>query len=88
MPDIKPHSQLIEENQGLVHSLALKILRQAPPSTELQDLVGDDESSVLFRLKERCHALFRPADPDAEMVSPREVLFDRCRQLPQMERLC
>ena len=43
---------------------------------ELQALVGDDEGSVLFRLKERCHALFRPAEPEAEMVSPREALFD------------
>ena len=26
---------------------------------EVRELVGDDERSVLFRLKERCHALFR-----------------------------
>ncbi len=40
MPDIQDHQQLIEQNQGLVHDLALKILRQAPQSTDLQDLVG------------------------------------------------
>lgn len=43
---------------------------------ELKALVGDSESSVLFRLKERCHALFRPAEgASGETVGP-EILFD------------
>ena len=41
----------------------------------LAELIGDDEASVLFRLKERCHALFRQAEP-SETHDPREVLFD------------
>jgi hypothetical protein len=43
---------------------------------ELEDLVGDDESSVLYRLKERSHALFRPRDAELAMYMRREVLFD------------
>jgi tetratricopeptide (TPR) repeat protein len=43
---------------------------------ELKTLVGDSESSLLFRLKERCHALFRPAEGSpGETVRP-EALFD------------
>lgn len=43
---------------------------------ELKTLVGDSEGTVLFRLKERCHALFRPVEDDeAATVSP-AVLFD------------
>jgi hypothetical protein len=43
---------------------------------ELQQLIGDDESSVLFRLKERCHARFRPRDANAAITSRGEALFD------------
>jgi len=42
---------------------------------ELTNLVGDDEGSVLYRLKERCHALFRQA-PSPGMDVRREALFD------------
>jgi tetratricopeptide (TPR) repeat protein len=41
---------------------------------EVQRLVGDDESSVLFRLKERSHALFRSGAAGPEL--PRVALFD------------
>lgn len=41
---------------------------------EVQRLVGDDEASVLFRLKERSHALFRGGAAGAEL--PRVALFD------------
>jgi hypothetical protein len=41
---------------------------------ELEELVGDDERSVLFRLKERCHASFR-ARGDA-LPKHGEALFD------------
>jgi tetratricopeptide (TPR) repeat protein len=41
---------------------------------EVQRLVGDSESSVLFRLKERCHALFRAGEPGPSL--PRVALFD------------
>jgi hypothetical protein len=38
-------------------------------------LVGDSESNILFRLKGRCHALFR-SDPTLTLEVRREVLFD------------
>jgi hypothetical protein len=41
---------------------------------ELEGLVGDDEGSVLFRLKERCHASFRAGGGRQPMH--RELLFD------------
>jgi len=41
---------------------------------EVGELVGDDERSVLFRLKERCHALFRGDRADGEMGPT--ALFD------------
>jgi tetratricopeptide (TPR) repeat protein len=43
---------------------------------ELEDLVGDDEHSVLFRLKGRCHALFRRERSGAATAMQREALFD------------
>ncbi len=42
---------------------------------EVANLVGDTDRSLLFRLKERCHALFRAREP-ADGHSPREALFD------------
>jgi hypothetical protein len=42
---------------------------------EVQTLFADDEESALFRLKERCHALFRSGD-DFHRIRHREVLFD------------
>ena len=41
---------------------------------EVGELVGDDERSVLFRLKERCHALFRGERGEGE-IGP-TALFD------------
>jgi hypothetical protein len=43
---------------------------------EFHELVGDDEGSILYRLKERCHALFRRGDVTAGMDVRREELFD------------
>lgn len=43
---------------------------------ELDALIGDHEESVLFRLKERCHALFRTDDDGSRQVRHQEVLFD------------
>lgn len=43
---------------------------------ELEELVGDDDESVLFRLKERCHALFRSDLADSTLAVQREALFD------------
>jgi hypothetical protein len=43
---------------------------------EVDVLCIDEETSPLFRLKERCHALFRPRDVHAPHARTREVLFD------------
>ncbi len=43
---------------------------------ELGQLIDGNEASVLFRLKERCHALFRSDGPGARAVRHRELLFD------------
>lgn len=43
---------------------------------QLAELIGDDERSVLYCLKERCHALFRPGPGDAGVPSHHEALVD------------
>ncbi len=43
---------------------------------DLAQLVGDDEHSVLFRLKGRCHALFRQELGRHAVAMRREALFD------------
>lgn len=44
--------------------------------SQVAGFVNDDESTPLFRLKERCHALFRPGGGQQRAAGPREVLFD------------
>jgi hypothetical protein len=43
---------------------------------ELDEFVADGDRSMLFRLKERCHALFRPRPEGAAVPSHREMLVD------------
>ena len=43
---------------------------------DLDPVVVDDERSVLFRLKERCHALFRPKGGPRREAPERGLLFD------------
>ncbi len=43
---------------------------------ELRLVIGDDESSVLFRLKERCHQYFRNGGEAQGALAHREALFD------------
>lgn len=43
---------------------------------EVLSLFADDEASPLFRLKERCHALFRAGTGTTDLSRHREVLFD------------
>ena len=43
---------------------------------EVAALFTDEEESALFRLKEHCHALFRPRQGPAAQPLHREVLFD------------
>jgi GGDEF domain-containing protein len=42
----------------------------------VRKLVGDDEGSVLFRLKEHCHALFRGDPEQSELEIGASALFD------------
>lgn len=43
---------------------------------EVENLVGDSPGSPLFRLKERCHALFRGEKAQSPLAMRREALFD------------
>lgn len=45
------------------------------PFARIRDLVGDDEGTVLFRMKEKSHALFRTDEYGSEVVR-HEALFD------------
>lgn len=45
------------------------------PFAKMRELVGDDEGAVLFRMKEKSHALFR-TDEFASEVVRHEALFD------------
>jgi hypothetical protein len=44
--------------------------------SDVTRLVGDREASVLYRLKERCHVLFRGAQSETAAPVGREALFD------------
>ena len=48
---------------------------QELPFAKIRDLVGDDEGAVLFRMKEKSHALFRTEEYGSEIVR-HEALFD------------
>jgi len=43
---------------------------------EVQELVGDDDASILFRLKERCHAIFRLERSGDRLAMRGGALFD------------
>jgi hypothetical protein len=62
------------------HQLMRRLLARARRGelrfAELEELVGDDEGSVLYRLKERCHSLFRPRAERSTLAMRREMLFD------------
>lgn len=60
----------------LLQRLATRFVGNELTFSELQELIGDDESSVLFRLKEKCHGLFRPGAGAGEFARAREALFD------------
>ena len=56
--------------------LAEKYKRNELVFSNLQEFVGDSDYSVLFRLKEKCHSLFRPEAGGSKVARPREALFD------------
>jgi hypothetical protein len=60
----------------LMHELLARHRDGALRFEDLRELVGDDERSVLFRLKERCHAAFRNSDAASDQALHREALFD------------
>jgi hypothetical protein len=60
----------------LLDQLTDRFRRNELTFSELQEFVGDDEGSVLFRLKEKCHALFRSETGVSQVAQPREALFD------------
>ena len=60
----------------LLDQLTERYRRDELAFAELREFVGDDEGSVLFRLKEKCHALFRQEPDSSRVARPREALFD------------
>jgi hypothetical protein len=64
------------EAQELLQQLAERFERDELTFAELQGFVGDDDGRVLFRLKEKCHALFRPEAGGGQPPRVREALFD------------
>lgn len=60
----------------LMRSLFARYRRGELRFEEVAELVGDGEASVLYRLKERCHALFRPREGESDVRMRREALFD------------
>ena len=60
----------------LLRRLVARYRRDELQFEELHELVSDDEESVLFRLKEKSHALFRPAGGRVGNARPGEVLLD------------
>jgi len=60
----------------LLDQLAKKYTRNELSFPDLQEFVGDSDYSVLFRLKEKCHSLFRPEVGGSKVARPREALFD------------
>jgi len=60
----------------LLAQLAKKYKRDELAFSDLQEFVGDSDYSVLYRLKEKCHSLFRPEAGGSKVARPREALFD------------
>src|SRR5262245_34098177 len=64
------------EVHRLVQELAARHRAKGLRFPELAALIRDDEGSVMFRLKERTHALFRGPEDAIRGPSHREALFD------------
>jgi hypothetical protein len=64
------------EVDRLVREVARRHRTQGLRFPELAALIRDDEGSVLFRLKERTHALFRGPGGVVRSATHREALFD------------
>jgi hypothetical protein len=64
------------EVHRLVRELAVRHRTKGLRFPELAALIRDDESSVMFRLKERTHAVFRGPGETVRGSTHREALFD------------
>lgn len=79
---MQEHARIVDilrdfaEVHRLVHELAARHARGELRFPKVTALIGDDEASVLFRLKERCHSLFRDPNNHERRPSHREALFD------------
>ena len=60
----------------LMRSLFARYRDETLEFAELAQLISDDEQRVLFRLKERCHSLFRVGEYGDRVPDHREALFD------------
>jgi len=60
----------------LLDQISKKYKRDELAFSDLQEFVGDSDYSVLYRLKEKCHSLFRPEAGGSKVARPREALFD------------
>ena len=64
----------------VVHASAAEFIRRHRAGDlrfeDVEGWVGEDGRSELFRLKERCHAIFRPASSDAGLQSRAGALLD------------
>lgn len=80
MPPVDPRLVDITREFLFAHQLVRRLLERYRQGRlrfdELQELVGDGEGSVLFRLKECCHARFRNASPTGDASMTRGALFD------------
>ena len=79
--DASEFVQLVREFLAAHAELSAIFAASAPTADEIsfsavRALVGDDDHSVLYRLKERSHRLFRGDGPGATESVRREALFD------------
>ena len=61
---------------GLLQSMTQRYALGTVVFEDVQKFVGDDSSSVLFRLKESCHSLFRPSGSEGRVEVGAGALLD------------
>ena len=61
---------------GLLQSMTERYAHGTVVFEDVQRFVGDDSSSVLFRLKESCHSLFRPSGSEDRVEVGSGALLD------------
>jgi len=80
MPDAEQNLARIVQDFMEAHRMMCRLFERhrhgALRFEEVEQLVGNDEESVLFRLKERCHESFRIRDETEGRSADRGALFD------------